>query len=745
MGAQRATRCVFLFAFLTFSFTVSSFAQTTIGLYTDEAGSSCSFSGNDPGVVTAYVVVRPDAAGVRGARFAASVPSCLGSVYLGESEASGFLSIGNSQTGVSISGGDCLSSPAHLLTISYFRSGSTEACCAYPIGPDPFTGLVEVTTCAQTAVAATPVTSHFNANASCPCADDVAPLPPSDPFPLHETINTVLWPTFHWNAIDWDGDLVAFDVYFGTTPSPPLVATVNTPSWEYGQLNPFTTYYWRVVARDALGHATSGPLWQFRTRKPNHPPVIQNASPSGGASIDPQGTLTWTASDPDGDVLLFDVYVGTTSPPPFAARVSTQSYRPQAGFVVNTNYYWRVVATDEPHSETSTNIMTFTTVPLYPPPIAISPVFPANNATNVETQNITLAWTAVDDFGGPVLCDLYFANGPPVLVQEDIMADGDGIFRFHLGPLSQGQTYLWRVTAHATNGNVVNGGFWNFATVPVPPPPVPSAPQPPDGSYVSGPTVLLQWTSSAPAYRIYFGRTNPPPLVGYVFASSVSLTADQQGTYYWQVVALGGSEAPGPIWSFTVSGPVPVLFSSFDAKTSGTAARLSWELQSDEAMQSYTIYRRTGNESTPVAVTSASTPEAKGFYVDRTVEGGKTYRYEMVVKTHRGDEYRSPSSTVSMPVLELALEQNHPNPFNPQTTIPYVIPSGNAPVRVRLIIYDASGRTVRLLVDEDQSAGAREIVWRGDDNSGATVSSGIYFCVLQAGKERRTQKLVLLK
>jgi hypothetical protein len=52
---------------------------------------------------------------------------------------------------------------------------------------------------------------------------------------------------------------------------------------------------------------------------------------------------------------------------------------------------------------------------------------------------------------------------------------------------------------------------------------------------------------------------------------------------------------------------------------------------------------------------------------------------------------------------------------------------------------------VRVLVDEDQSGGAREVLWRGDDETGATVSSGIYFCVLQAGKERRTQKLVLLK
>jgi flagellar hook assembly protein FlgD len=66
-------------------------------------------------------------------------------------------------------------------------------------------------------------------------------------------------------------------------------------------------------------------------------------------------------------------------------------------------------------------------------------------------------------------------------------------------------------------------------------------------------------------------------------------------------------------------------------------------------------------------------------------------------------------------------------------------------VRVRLAIYDASGRLIRVLVDETQNAGRRSVVWRGDDHTGQLVASGVYFCVLQAGEERRTQKLVLLK
>jgi hypothetical protein len=39
----------------------------------------------------------------------------------------------------------------------------------------------------------------------------------------------------------------------------------------------------------------------------------------------------------------------------------------------------------------------------------------------------------------------------------------------------------------------------------------------------------------------------------------------------------------------------------------------------------------------------------------------------------------------------------------------------------------------------------RDVIWKGDDQNGVPVSSGVYYCVLRAGNERRTQKLVLLK
>ena len=93
----------------------------------------------------------------------------------------------------------------------------------------------------------------------------------------------------------------------------------------------------------------------------------------------------------------------------------------------------------------------------------------------------------------------------------------------------------------------------------------------------------------------------------------------------------------------------------------------------------------------------------------------------------------------------LLLHQNHPNPFNPQTTIAYEFPNSGERVRVRMWILDISGRIVATLVDDEQSGGTHEVRWEGRDDRGQTVSSGVFFYVLDVGGERRTRKLVLLK
>ncbi|HEX5132528.1 MAG TPA: FlgD immunoglobulin-like domain containing protein [Candidatus Krumholzibacteria bacterium] len=83
-----------------------------------------------------------------------------------------------------------------------------------------------------------------------------------------------------------------------------------------------------------------------------------------------------------------------------------------------------------------------------------------------------------------------------------------------------------------------------------------------------------------------------------------------------------------------------------------------------------------------------------------------------------------------------------PNPFNPQTSIRYKVPS---PGRVVLRIYDTRGALVTTLVDGDQVAGEHSLGWRGTDARDVPVGSGIYFARLQTPAGSRVQKLILLR
>jgi len=89
-----------------------------------------------------------------------------------------------------------------------------------------------------------------------------------------------------------------------------------------------------------------------------------------------------------------------------------------------------------------------------------------------------------------------------------------------------------------------------------------------------------------------------------------------------------------------------------------------------------------------------------------------------------------------------ALSQNHPNPFNPVTTIEYHLPRRS---NVRIDIYNLIGQKVRTLVDGEESAGSYSITWDGTSSSGEAISTGVYFYRFQAGDHVETKKMLLLK
>lgn len=88
------------------------------------------------------------------------------------------------------------------------------------------------------------------------------------------------------------------------------------------------------------------------------------------------------------------------------------------------------------------------------------------------------------------------------------------------------------------------------------------------------------------------------------------------------------------------------------------------------------------------------------------------------------------------------LAANHPNPFNPVTTIRFGLP---APGRIDLAVYDILGRRVAILAEGRYEAGHHEILWQGRDDQNHTLASGIYFYKFEAPGFAETRKMTLLK
>jgi len=109
-----------------------------------------------------------------------------------------------------------------------------------------------------------------------------------------------------------------------------------------------------------------------------------------------------------------------------------------------------------------------------------------------------------------------------------------------------------------------------------------------------------------------------------------------------------------------------------------------------------------------------------------------------------GDEgYTSvPGETGGLRVSWL-LRQSAPNPFNPTTTLEYSVAGTGG--HVRIDVYDASGRHVASLVDADKAPGMYAATWGGASDSGVKVSSGVYFCRMEAPGFTESCKLVLVK
>ena len=191
------------------------------------------------------------------------------------------------------------------------------------------------------------------------------PNTPSNPSPTNGETDVNINADLSWTGGDPDGDTVTYDVYFGSS-SPPQQVVSNQSGTIYnpGILEFDKTYYWKIVSWDNYDATSEGSIWSFTTEE-NEPPNMPSDPDPGDGEIDVNvdADLSWTGGDPNpGDTVTYDVYFGTTTPPPeIATGISDTTYDP--GMLdYGTIYYWKIVSWDGQNAFTQGSIWEFTTL-----------------------------------------------------------------------------------------------------------------------------------------------------------------------------------------------------------------------------------------------------------------------------------------------------------------------------------------------------------------------------------------------
>ena len=114
---------------------------------------------------------------------------------------------------------------------------------------------------------------------------------------------------------------------------------------------------------------------------------------------------------------------------------------------------------------------------------------------------------------------------------------------------------------------------------------------------------------------------------------------------------------------------------------------------------------------------------------------------ETVINVNAAGAFVSVEDEVAVP-LTTKLNKNYPNPFNPQTTISYVLQQKK---HVTIDVYNILGQKIITLVDEEKNPGRHQVVWDGSNDKGSKVASGIYLYRMITPEYRESKKMLYLK
>jgi photosystem II stability/assembly factor-like uncharacterized protein len=186
---------------------------------------------------------------------------------------------------------------------------------------------------------------------------------------------------------------------------------------------------------------------------------------------------------------------------------------------------------------------------------------------------------------------------------------------------------------------------------------------------------------------------------------------------------------------------VATQITGFSAEPDGESVELTWDISSDDVVLGFQLLR--SDTANPLAhLTNGLIDHSARSFHDRSTEPGREYEYVLVVVLHSLVEVRSVPVRVSTTSLDIDLDQNFPNPFNPTTSISFYVPTRTG---VQLEVYDVAGHLIKKLATGVHEAGRHDVEWDGTNGNDERVGSGVYIYRLTAGKQVASKKMTLLK
>ncbi len=387
----------------------------------------------------------------------------------------------------------------------------------------------------------------------------VPPVVPTLVSPINGAASQPLTLTVSWNA-DQAATSYRLQVSSSSSFSSTIVddSTLTSPSGNTGPMANGTTYYWRVSATNAGGTSAFSAPWSFTTipAAPGSPTLSSPANGATGIATSPM--LSWGSS-----VGARSYRLQVSNAPSFATMVLNDSALTSTSMAIGplangTTYYWRVNASNDGGTSSFSTPWNFTTVAAsLPSPSLVSP---ANGASDQATT-LSLQWNAVSNASSYHLQVSTVASFASTVVDDSTITT----LSRSVGPLMDGTTYYWRVSALNSSGHSPYSATWSFSTLPVAPG-VPTLSSPANGTSNVPTSTTLRWNTSvgAGSYRVQVSLNSSFPTTiiddPAVPGTSKAIGPLSAGTIYWWRVSATNSRGSSPFsaaWSFTTSQVTP--------------------------------------------------------------------------------------------------------------------------------------------------------------------------------------------